>query len=157
MINTKQVVPALVAVTLGFTVRVGATHSEQVLPRRDAASNLQAAVGGFGHSSLGAKPQAPGTPEAGKPAASVGHQGEGKVEELDAKAGTVTLAHGPIPSLQWPAMSMEFKLANNSLLAGLQPGASVAFEFVERGQGEWVVTSVKPVGKAAAPSHAGHN
>ena len=35
---------ALVAVTLGFTVWVGATHSEQVLPRRDAASNLQAAV-----------------------------------------------------------------------------------------------------------------
>ena len=142
-------------------VTEGVREGEQVVIAAnfliDAESNLQAAVGGFGHSSLGAKPQAPGTPEAGKPAASVGHQGEGKVEELDAKAGTVTLAHGPIPSLQWPAMSMEFKLANNSLLAGLQPGASVAFEFVERGQGEWVVTSVKPVGKAAAPSHAGHN
>ena len=35
---------ALVAVALGFTVWAGATHSEQVLPRRDAASNLQAAV-----------------------------------------------------------------------------------------------------------------
>ena len=35
---------ALVAVAVGFTVWAGATHSEQVLPRRDAASNLQAAV-----------------------------------------------------------------------------------------------------------------
>ncbi len=35
---------ALVAVVVGFTVWAGATHSEQVLPRRDAASNLQAAV-----------------------------------------------------------------------------------------------------------------
>ena len=35
---------ALVVVTLGFTAWAGATHSEQVLPRRDAASNLQAAV-----------------------------------------------------------------------------------------------------------------
>ena len=35
---------ALVAVVAGFTVWAGATHSEQVLPRRDAASNLQAAV-----------------------------------------------------------------------------------------------------------------
>ena len=37
-------VVALVAVVVGFTVWAGATHSEQVLPRRDAASNLQAAV-----------------------------------------------------------------------------------------------------------------
>lgn len=35
---------ALVAVIAGFTVWAGATHSEQVLPRRDAASNLQATV-----------------------------------------------------------------------------------------------------------------
>jgi len=79
------------------------------------------------------------------------------VEEFDTKAGTVTIAHGPIPTLKWSAMSMEFKVANNGLLAGLQPGASVAFDFVERGQGEWIVTSVKPVGKTAANPHAGHN
>ncbi|WP_392544835.1 hypothetical protein [Oryzobacter telluris] len=35
---------ALVAVCLGFAVYAGATHSEHVLVRRDAASNLQAAV-----------------------------------------------------------------------------------------------------------------
>ena len=35
---------ALVTVVVGFAVWAGATHSEQVLPRRDAASNLQAAV-----------------------------------------------------------------------------------------------------------------
>ena len=35
---------ALVAVVVGFAVWAGSTHSEQVLPRRDAASNLQAAV-----------------------------------------------------------------------------------------------------------------
>ena len=35
---------ALVALTAAFTVWAGTTHSEQVLPRRDAASNLQAAI-----------------------------------------------------------------------------------------------------------------
>ncbi len=123
----------------------------------DAESNLKAAVGGFGHSSHGAKPDAQGTPDAGKPVASVGHRGEGKVEEFDAKTGMVTIAHGPIPTLKWPAMSMEFKVSNSGLLADMKPGALVAFEFVERGQGEWVITSVKPVGNAAANSHAGHN
>ncbi len=34
----------IVAVVVGFAVYAGVTHSEHVLPRRDAASNLQAAV-----------------------------------------------------------------------------------------------------------------
>jgi hypothetical protein len=59
-------------------------------------------------------------------------------------------------------MTMEFKLANDALLKELKPGATVSVEFVERSQGEWVITGIKPivVGKgAAAPAanpHAGH-
>ena len=80
----------------------------------------------------------------------VGHQGVGTVDSIDAKAGTVSLNHGAIASLKWPAMTMEFKVANASLLQGLKPGAKVAFEFVERQPGEWVVTTITPV--AAGPS-----
>ena len=68
----------------------------------------------------------------------------------------MTLAHGTVPSLKWPTMSMEFKVANSDLLKQLKPGAAVAFEFVERGQGEWVITAVKPSGNATA-NPAGHN
>ncbi len=39
----------------------------------------------------------------------------------------------------------------------LKPGALVAFEFVERDQGEWVITAARPLGKATANPHAGHN
>ena len=61
-------------------------------------------------------------------------------------------------------MTMEFKVANSALLKELKPGAMVTAEFVERGQGEWVITSVKPMemGKGAVVSapavnpHAGH-
>ena len=114
----------------------------------DAESNLKAAIGGLGQAAEGsASPKATG----------VGHQAEGTVEEVDTKTATVTLAHGPVPSLKWPAMSMEFKVAHSGLLKDLQPGASVAFEFVERGQGEWVITAARPAGKAAANLHAGHN
>ena len=45
-------------------------------------------------------------------------------------------------------MTMEFKVANASLLKDLKPGAPVAFEFVERQPGEWVITSITP----AAPN-----
>ena len=62
---------------------------------------------------------------------------------MDTKAGTVTLNHEPVATLKWPAMTMDFVLANASLLQGLKPGVPVSFEFVERKPGEWVVTAIK--------------
>lgn len=121
----------------------------------DAESNLKAAIGGFASAEQGkgAAPESSAKPQG---AGGVGHQAEGTVEDVDAKS-TVTLAHGPVPSLKWPAMSMEFKVAHSGLLKELKPGALVAFEFVERDQGEWVITAARPLGKATANPHAGHN
>jgi Cu/Ag efflux protein CusF len=106
----------------------------------DAESNLKAAVSGFG----AAEPKA---------AKSAGHKASGKIDGIDAKAGVVSIEHGPVESLKWPGMTMDFKLANETLLKGVKPGASIDFEFVERGQGEWVITSLKP---GANNPHAGH-
>ncbi len=92
----------------------------------------------------------------------VGHQGTGSVDSIDEKAGTLTLNHEAITSLKWPAMTMEFKVANPSLLAGLKPGSKLGFEVVERQPGEWVITRVAPQGPAVpaakpqAGSHSGH-
>jgi Cu/Ag efflux protein CusF len=115
----------------------------------DAESNLKAAVGalGGGHSGHGAAPA--GAASAPAAAAAAGHQAEGTVDGVDAKTGMLSLNHGPVPTLKWPAMTMEFKVANDSLLRGLKPGAKVKFEFVERQQGEWVITSITPAGTAA--------
>ena len=119
----------------------------------DAESNLKAAVGAFGQSSQAGNGGA-ATP--GKPATtSVGHQATGKVEAVDAQAGTVSVTHGPVESLKWPGMTMEFTVANAALLKDLKPGAEIGFEFVERGKGEWVITSVKPA-QASAAASAGH-
>jgi RND family efflux transporter MFP subunit len=144
----------------------------------DAESNLKAAVGGLGghagHGSPaagGAAPAAPEKPEKSVPAA-VGHRAEGTVDSIDPKSGTLSLNHGPVAALKWPAMTMEFKAANASLLGGLKPGQAVRFEFVERQPGDFVVTSIAPAGavpnvapqaKPAAPAasagpstHSGH-
>ena len=99
----------------------------------DAESNLKAALGGLGS----AAPTAPA-------ANTVSHQASGTVDSVDLKDGSVSMSHGPIASLQWPAMTMEFKAANPALLQALKPGAKVDFEFVERAPGEWVITSIKP-------------
>jgi RND family efflux transporter MFP subunit len=168
-------------------VMSGIKEGEQVVVAAnfliDAESNLKAAIGGFGHSGHGENPGAaaaassaktPGT--AAAPAAqgsggainpapvasaAVGHRGEGTVKSVDTKSGTVSIAHGPIETLQWPAMTMDFKTANSGLLADAKPGTAIAFEFVERSPGEWVITKVTPRStspgpNAAASTHAGH-
>ena len=112
----------------------------------DAESNLRAAIGGL------AAPAPAGDGAAGKPA-SAAHRGEGTVEALDPAAGTVKLTHGPIPTLKWPGMTMNFALANSALAAGLAPGARIAFEFVERKPGEYVVTRIERQGAAAGHGH----
>lgn len=99
----------------------------------DAESNLKAALGGMQKADAGG---------AAKPAV-VGHQAVGVLNTFDAAAGTATISHEPVASLKWPAMKMEFVVANPALLAGITPGTGIAFEFVERGAGEWVITSVK--------------
>lgn len=103
----------------------------------DAESNLKAALGGLGGAATATTPAAPA-------AKIVGHQASGTVDGVDLKEGTVSLNHGPVASLKWPAMTMEFKAANATLLQSLKPGAKVTVEFIERQPGEWVITSVKP-------------
>jgi len=55
-----------------------------------------------------------------------GAQGAGVVRQLNAKSGSVTLQHGPIAALGWPAMTMPFK-ADPALLKGLKVGQQVSF------------------------------
>ncbi len=140
----------------------------------DAESNLKAAVSGFGHAGHGAAPgseapSATASSAAGgainaaptsKPSA-VGHRAQGTIKAIDAKAATLSVAHGPVDTLKWPAMTMDFKAANAGLLAGLVPGSAIAFEFVERSAGEWVITKITPQSSASSttttPStHKGH-
>ena len=82
----------------------------------------------------------PGTPVLAQTGAA--HQATGVVKKVDAKAGTVTLAHDPVKSLNWPAMTMGFQVKDKALLEKLQAGKKVQFEFVQQGK-DYVITGVK--------------
>jgi Cu(I)/Ag(I) efflux system membrane fusion protein len=112
----------------------------------DAESNLKAALSG-----LTAAPAA--TPDKATKS-SVSHQAVGTLEAIDAKNGTVTVTHAPVASLNWPAMTMDFILANPALVTKFKAGAPITIEFVERGPGEWVITKMDAKGASAA--HKGH-
>ncbi len=70
------------------------------------------------------------------------HKGVGTVKKVDPAAGTVTIAHGPIRSINWPAMSMTFAVKDKALLGKLAPEKKVEFEFVQQGS-DYVITSAK--------------
>ncbi len=85
------------------------------------------------------------------------YETEGSFDALDAAAGSVTLTHGEIPALQWPAMTMDFVLADPALVEGIAPGTAVRFVFKAGAPGEYIVTAIAPLaGAAPAPGAGGH-
>lgn len=70
------------------------------------------------------------------------HKATATVKKLDPKKGVVTLAHGPVESLNWPAMTMSFKVKDKSLLKKLGEGKKVDVEFTKQGD-DYVVLSAK--------------
>ena len=79
-----------------------------------------------------------------KPAtgAQAAHKATGVVKKVDSKAGTVTLAHDPLKSLNWPAMTMSFTVKDKALFDKLTANKKIDFEFVQQGK-DYVITTVK--------------
>lgn len=70
------------------------------------------------------------------------HNAVGVVKAVDPTKGSVTFAHEPVKSLDWPSMTMAFRVKDKALLDKLLPGQKVNFEFVQQGN-DYVVTAVK--------------
>ena len=70
------------------------------------------------------------------------HQGTGKVTKVDAAGGTVTIAHEPVDSMNWPAMTMTFKVQDKKMLDKAKSGQKVDFSFVQSGK-DYTITDIK--------------
>ena len=88
--------------------------------------------------------QAGAQPDRAQDTASTVHQGEGVVERIDTQSGEVTLAHGPVPALNWPAMTMGFAVEDKTALSRLKPGQTVRFEFKQGNAGGYVILRMEP-------------
>ena len=66
----------------------------------------------------------------------------GVIRQIDSTKGIVTIAHEPIQSLGWPAMTMDFLVKDPALLKKCVQGRAVHFTFV-RQRGEYVVTELR--------------
>lgn len=70
------------------------------------------------------------------------HRAAGVVKSVNADKGTVTIAHEPVESLKWPAMTMAFKPKDRTLLGNLKPGQKVEFNFVKQGH-DYVIIATR--------------
>jgi len=70
------------------------------------------------------------------------HKASGTVTKVDPAGSKVTIAHGPVQSLKWPAMTMNFVVRDKTLFDRLLSGKKVEFEFVQQGR-DYVITSAK--------------
>jgi len=70
------------------------------------------------------------------------HKGKGTVKSVNAGKRTVSLAHDPIKSMNWPAMTMTFKAKDKAMLKKVKAGAKVEFSFEQHGK-DYVITDIK--------------
>jgi len=66
----------------------------------------------------------------------------GIVKVVDAAAGKITISHGPVAAVNWPAMTMAFK-ATPTQIAATHVGQEVDFEFVLKGM-DGTLTRIVP-------------
>lgn len=92
----------------------------------DSEASLRSAV-----DRLEAPSVAPAAPAA-RPT-SVSHAAEGTITAITADA--ITIAHGPVPALAWPAMTMSFATPEQELRRALRVGDRISFSFAESGGG----------------------
>lgn len=70
------------------------------------------------------------------------HSTTGTVTKVDTSSKKVTLAHEPVESLSWPAMTMGFSVKDEAILKKLKVGETVEFEFMKAERG-YVITGIK--------------
>lgn len=86
-------------------------------------------------------------PQVHEPGAAAVHTATGKVEKVTSEA--LTLSHGPVASLDWPSMTMDFAKPHPGAFADVRVGQEVEFTFSESAKGGYVLVSVSPAKRAA--------
>ena len=68
---------------------------------------------------------------------------DGEIRKVNKKTRTVTIKHGPIPSIDMPPMTMVFQVKDAAMLKKLKVGDKVRFQAEMRPGGKVTVTSIE--------------
>ena len=126
----------------------GLTEGEQVVASGqfliDSEARLRSVLASMAPAAV---PASTGQPRPGAPAPMATHRAEGRVESVERDG--ITISHGPVASLKWPAMTMGFSKPLPDAFPDIKPGDPVRFEFREGGPMGYELLSVQRVQQAA--------
>ncbi len=71
---------------------------------------------------------------------------DGRLLAIDPEARVVNVHHEPIPQLGWPAMVMDFAVADDLALEGLHEDMAMRFRMREREAFVYEITAIEPLG-----------
>jgi Cu/Ag efflux protein CusF len=71
--------------------------------------------------------------------------GRGTINKINTKAGSVNISHEAIPAIQWPAMTMDIKVADRKILTGVKPGQRVSFGLSKDPKAGYVISHIESV------------
>jgi membrane fusion protein, copper/silver efflux system len=106
-------------------ILAGLSEGQKVVASGQFLIDSEASLAGVQARRLGAAPAAP---------AQLGlYESRGRIEALT--ADSITLSHEPVPAINWPAMTMTFKLGSPALAKGMKVGDRVGFGFEQQPSG----------------------
>ena len=70
--------------------------------------------------------------------------GRGTINKIDSAAGSVNISHEAIPAIKWPAMTMDFRVADNKTLSGIKAGQTVTFGLTKDAKAGYVISHIEP-------------
>ncbi|MES9832108.1 MAG: copper-binding protein [Candidatus Thiodiazotropha sp. DIVDIV] len=70
--------------------------------------------------------------------------GMGVIHLVDAENKSVNLTHQPIPSLNWPAMTMDLPVTKRVDLSGFKPGDKVHFTLKKGRDNQFRILTMEP-------------
>jgi Cu/Ag efflux protein CusF len=91
----------------------------------------------------GCESSPPGEPTTA--AAATEYMAVGTLNSVNATAGTVNISHNPVPAAGWPAMTMDFKVAEPGAVANLKPGDRVDIHFTIESGMNATITYIAPI------------
>jgi len=79
---------------------------------------------------------------------------EGAINTVETDSRIINVTHEPIPALNWPAMTMDFPVAQGVKLEGLKPDRRMRFRISEGADGRYVIDAVASSPPAPFPQGA---
>jgi|JI10StandDraft_1071094.scaffolds.fasta_scaffold45766_7 Cu(I)/Ag(I) efflux system protein CusF len=137
-IHMKPTLISSVLVTL-LLAACSQTPGNETAAAKNATADNDMAMPAAKHAEMTAPPKAAADAMA-QPAKTA--SATGMVESVDAAAGKIVIAHGPVDALQWPAMTMGFK-ATPEQIAAVKVSQKVRFEFQAQGM-DATIAQIEP-------------